>query len=397
MKNYLLLFLLFTAALRGNEPLSFLQTKKTAIVDSEGTTFQMRGINLGAWLVEEMWMLPFVLEPPKGSSFSPIKDHVSLWKTFEARFGKEKMEEIRTAFRKTWIQDQDFATIKAAGFNTVRLPFLHDLQNESTGLFYWIDHAISLAKEHGLYLVLDMHGVPGRQSLSMHTGEEDKGEFFSEHSHLSKTCEIWQKIASRYKDCSQIAGYDLVNEPMSASNHTQLAKIYNSIYKAIRSEDKKHILFIQDGYKGITHMPNPKDFKWSNVALSTHHYCFNELSSEDFLQHFNDHIHKAADKQKKIEVPFYLGEFNVAPRGSLDTLKQVIETLHSKNISYSFWSYKIGRRGHKNSLWGLLHAPGKQKNIDPYKDSFKEIMKKIALLKSSNYEKNKDLINLFKK
>ncbi len=396
MKYYVLALLVWMSAAFGDAATPWLSTKKTKIVTPQGSEVILRGINLGGWLVEEMWMLPFVIEPPKNSTYMPIQDHVSLWQAFEKRFGKEKMLTIRHEFRKAWLTTKDFANIKAAGFNTVRLPFLFDLHSEPQGLFFWLDYAVELAKEHGLYVILDMHGAPGRQSASVHTGHVAKSAFFSQDTHVNTACDIWKEIAKHYKDCPTIVGYDLLNEPMDAPSRKELYKKYDKLYKAVRSEDKKHIIFIQDGYKGVNSLPHPKDFKWSQVAISTHHYVFNEHTSDEFMAKFNAHIQKVHDKQKQIEIPFYLGEFNVAPRGSFSTLEKVMKTLKDKKLSYSFWSYKIGRRGHKNSLWALYYAPGHQKNIDPFRDSYKTVLKKISRLKTSNYEKNEDLISLFR-
>ncbi len=396
MTRHLFFLLIFLAKLHADD-LPWLAAKDMHIVDEKGSEVILSGINLGNWLVEEMWMCPIVVEPPQDSEFTPIKDHVSLWKTFEKRFGKEKMEEIRAHYRNTWIRDSDFAHIKALGFNAVRLPFLFDLHHEETGLFYWLDHAVELAKKNGLYIILDMHGVPGRQSKSMHTGESNKSEFFSSSKHVDKTCEIWKEIAKHYKDNPVIAGYDLVNEPMDTPSRKELYKMYDKLYKAIRSEDKRHIIFLQDGYKGVDHMPHPKENKWSNIAMSTHHYIFEENSTDEHMSKLSDHIKKVQEKQKSIKVPYFLGEFNVAPKGSFEALKRVLTHLHEKKISYSFWSYKIGRRGHKKSLWAILYAPGNQKNIDPFRDSYKDIIKKIEKLKSHNYVQNDELAHLFKR
>ncbi len=396
MKYYVLIALAWISAAFADDATPWLSTKKTKIVNPQGQEVVLKGINLGGWLVEEMWMLPFVLEPPKDKDYALIQDHISLWQVFEKRFGKDKMVEIRYAFRKAWISDRDFANIKKAGFNAVRLPFLYDLKNEPEGLFFWLDYAIELAKDHGLYVILDMHGAPGRQSSHNHTGHVTKSAFFIHSPHVDETCSIWKELAKRYKDCPHIAGYDLLNEPMDAPSRKELYKKYNDLYKAVRSEDKRHIIFIQDGYKGVSSMPHPKEYKWENVAISTHHYTFDEHTSDEFMSKFNEHLKKVKEKQKQIETPFYLGEFNVAPRGSFNTLEKVMHILHEKKISYSFWSYKIGRRGHKNSLWALYFAPGRQKNIDPFRDSFRTILDKISRLKTTYYEKNDDLINLFR-
>jgi aryl-phospho-beta-D-glucosidase BglC (GH1 family) len=103
--------------------LPWLRTNGTHIIDEHGKRVVLNGVNLGSWLVEEMWMMPYQTQPPQGSQLTEIKDHVSLWRNVEQRFGKAEMIRIRTAMRQAWITPGDFDRIRAAGMNCVRLPF----------------------------------------------------------------------------------------------------------------------------------------------------------------------------------------------------------------------------------------------------------------------------------
>ncbi|MCE5294665.1 MAG: glycoside hydrolase family 5 protein [Chlamydiales bacterium] len=396
MKFFLTLFLFSVTSLFAEAPLPWLTAKKTDIVSENGQAITLKGINIGGWLQEEMWMIPVVLQPEDTAKYETIVDHVTLWKAFETRFGPEKMENIRTAYRNAWIQEDDFYRIKQAGFNTVRLPFFYDLVDEPKGLFYWLDKAVAYAQKHGLYLVLDMHGVPGRQSGHMNTGQINQNKFFKSKAHIQQTCQIWKDIAKRYKDCSNIAGYDLLNEPTGATNSPELYSVYTELYKAVREEDKKHIIFIEDGFRGIEKLPRPKDKKWENVIMSTHFYLFEQHTADEYIRKLNEHLKKVDDHKKKIQIPHYLGEFNTAPLGTFDALKRTMNVIRDKKVSYSFWNYKIGRRGHSKSMWGLYYAPGRQKNIDPFEDSYKTIIKKMKGLSTDNYQKHSDLVALFK-
>src|SRR5207237_4255226 len=114
------------SSINAQDSLSWLKTDSGRIVDETGKTVVLRGINLGGWLIEETWMMPFKTHPEEGSPFLPIKDRVSLWRTFEIIFCTADMNRIRTALRNAWITDADFAKIKAAGLNCVRLPFVFD-------------------------------------------------------------------------------------------------------------------------------------------------------------------------------------------------------------------------------------------------------------------------------
>ena len=56
-----------TPAPSAPRPLTMLKAQGTSIVDGDGRKVTLRGFNLGGWLVEEMWMQPFVTTPPAGT------------------------------------------------------------------------------------------------------------------------------------------------------------------------------------------------------------------------------------------------------------------------------------------------------------------------------------------
>lgn len=137
-------------------------------------------------------MTPFETKPPASSEFMEIKDHVSLWRTVEKRFGKPKAIEIRTAFRNNWITQEDFDTVKRAGMNCIRFPFTCDLFEEEDG-FKWLNLTLKLAKERNLYVILDMHGAYELQSGEHHTGEIGIDKFFKSLKAIQKPLNCGQK------------------------------------------------------------------------------------------------------------------------------------------------------------------------------------------------------------
>ena len=58
----------------------WLHAEGTRIADQDGKPVILRGVNLGGWLVEEMWMMPFQTKPPAELRWPEVKDHVSLWR-----------------------------------------------------------------------------------------------------------------------------------------------------------------------------------------------------------------------------------------------------------------------------------------------------------------------------
>ena len=197
-----------------------LRAQGTKVVDGKGNVVLLRGVNLGGWLVEEMWMMPFVTKSEagaEGEAVEEVKDHVSLWRVIEGRLGKEAAVRVRTSLRNAWLNEGDFDRIKAAGLNCVRLPFLSSLMEEPGGV-EWLDKAIGWAEKRGIYVILDMHGAPGCQSVDHHSGETGRNEFFKNSENVEKAAAVWKLLAARYKGRAAVAGYDLLNEPMGAPN-----------------------------------------------------------------------------------------------------------------------------------------------------------------------------------
>lgn len=371
------------------EPLPWLKAKGTELVDEHNQTVVLRGVNLGGWLVEEMWMLPF--HTTSSCSLINIVDHTTLWQVFETRFGPEKMRQIRSTFREAWINESDFARIRKAGLNCVRLPFLASLIDEKEG-FTWLDKAINAASKEHLYVILDMHGTYGGQSSEHHTGKEGQNLLFQDPEMVKKTAATWGRIAARYKNVSTVAAYDLMNEPMGAPNSATLHEVHDAFYQAIRKEDPQHIIIIEDGYRGLNRIPDPKTKGWTNVMLSSHTYVDGAEEEDECIRLFDEHMRSVDEIQNKYNVPYYLGEFNVKPSPQMGSiLKNFILKLQAKKRSWSLWSYKIAGRCPRGQLWGLYVQPKRLKSIDPFYDSEKAIFKKIAKLRTERFLRN-DLV-----
>ncbi|CEK17428.1 glycoside hydrolase family 5 protein [Chthonomonas calidirosea] len=371
----------------------WLRTLGTQIVDEKGNPVVLQGINLGGWLVEEMWMLPFITEPPSGSDLPPIRDHVSLWNVLQTRLGKASKLRLMTAWRDHWITEEDFRRIRDIGFNCVRLPFLHDLFEEESNPWLWLDKAVGWAGKYGLYVVLDMHGAPGRQSRDHHTGEEGRNRFFYDPSYLERAENLWRNIAARYRDRPEIAGYDLLNEPMGAPNTAMIYLAEDRLYQAIRSVDKRHLLFFEDGYTGLSNMPYPNVLGWTNAVLSAHSYQFQAKSAQDHLNALRGliaNVEQTIYQQRK--TPFYLGEFNLEPHGTPQTLVTWAQMLNAQQISWSLWTYKVTMRNGDTSMWGLYHNTHPiAQPLDPYRDSESALIAKMDQVKTANLEENTSL------
>jgi glucan 1,3-beta-glucosidase len=393
----LLLPALLGAGSGGGEPaakganLSWLSAKGPDLVDASNRKVILRGVSLGGWLVEEMWMQPIFTKPPAGSDLPAVRDHVSLNKVLRWRLGEPGWRRVQAALRDAWINESDFDRIREAGFNHVRVPFLYDLLDEPEGLT-WLDRAIDWAGKRGIYVVLDLHGAPGGQSKDHHTGEEGRNRFFKDPDNIARTGRVWQTIARRYRDRPEVAAYDLLNEPMGAGDLATLYVVQGRLYRAIRAVDTKHVVIIEDGYTGLDHMPVPAVAGWQNIMASCHHYAFDSKSEEAQRKAGKGHVEYMRRHQKRLGCPLYLGEFNQEPHGTPKSLAALANDMDANGWSWAIWTYKVVFSGGTQSMWGLYRNPGKIEYLDPYQDSEERLIAKCRQLRSSRFERIPGLI-----
>lgn len=393
--------LLLTLTLLGSvptlaAPLSRLRAQGVQIVDAQNHPFVLRGINLGGWLVEEPWMMPFQTKAPDGSSLPPIKDHASLVTVLEKRFGPAGRARVQTAFRQAWLNEGDFDRIQAARLNCVRLPFLAGMIEEPNG-FKPLDDAIAWAGKRGIYVILDMHGAPGSQSGEAHTGVTGRNQFFQDPANVAQAEAIWTKIARRYRDNPAVAGYDLINEPTGTPNSDTLYVVTDRLYRAVRASDPTHLIFIEDGYTGIQWMPFPGPCGWTNVVYSSHYYQFHAKSPADHVKAFGDYLAAIEKERARRQVPFYVGEFGLEPGGTADTEAALIKDMDAQGVSWSQWTYKVIFGGPGGlTLWSLIGNARPVTRLDPYHDSEAELIAKSAQVRTENLAENEPLAEAFR-
>jgi len=335
--------------------LPFLKVNGTRIVNETGKETVLRGVNLGGWLMMEGYMF--------GGRNTPEHDFKA---SFEKALGKAALDDFIKSFRDTFIREDDIRAIKGWGANCIRLPFNYRLiefedrpysLNED-GLKY-LDKAVGWCEKHGLYCILDLHAAPGSQNNAWHSDSYGKEEFFNSESNKDRYLRIWFFLADRYRECSNIAGYDVLNEPdvVTLEEH-KVRELYEAVTKEIRSADKKHIIFLEGNVwaQRLEFLGKPKD---GNTAYSIHNYA-----PLDFTHNFETGLHYPGkmygimwnkDKfellakayaafMKIVKTPLYLGEFGVHARdgnyGETEWVRDVLDICEKYNISWTYWPYK---------------------------------------------------------
>ena len=170
-----------------------------------------------------------------------------------------------------------------------------------------LDWIVEVCRRNGIYVVFDLHTVPGSVSADEVITQRGGAKFFEKNGNTytaksskaqETTIKIWKLIAKRFAGNPGVAGYELLNEP-SISNSEDTIKFYKTLYNEIRSIDNDHTIIMESPMcRSVSHyleyhkenkdyyseketycdtnnsssMPLPSEYNWQNVSYSVHDY-----------------------------------------------------------------------------------------------------------------------------
>jgi endoglucanase len=141
----------------------------------------------------------------------------------------------------------DYARVAAMGMNLIRFYLNYVTFEDDTAFFQykpsgfeWVDQNVAWAKAHDIRLLLNMH-VPqgGYQSNGGGTA------LWTDVANRDRLTALWTAIASYYRDEPTILGYDLVNEPVTATSKQEWVDLAQRLVGAIRQVDPYHIIAVE--------------------------------------------------------------------------------------------------------------------------------------------------------
>ncbi len=339
--------------------LSPLHASGTSIVNANGTVVPLRGVNLGGLFVMEQWMSPL----DSGNSHN---DTYNVIKTLDSRFGVATEQSLISTYQNSWIQAGDLDNIKNAGFNVIRVPvwwgqFYTMADHSPTGwrsdAFTYLDWLVSAAGARGIYVIIDMHGAVGFQSNSDSTGAYNQNQYWGSQDYQGSTQWMWWKIADHYKGNSNIAGFDLLNEPDNAPSDAQAVSVQNDLYNSVRSADSSRMCIMEGTFDSWnwSMLPPPSQYGWSNVVYSMHEYAQGtngqaptdaqvQAGTANQVNDFYNHSY--------YNVPGYIGEFN--DYQYLDAWSNAVSSFNNAGLSWTMWSYKA-IHGTGSDSWGYYN------------------------------------------
>jgi hypothetical protein len=308
----------------------FIRAEGTRLVDAEGQRFTVKGINLGNWLVPEGYMFKFMRARAPAEISGVI----------EALIGPEEASRFWTEFRNEYIAEDDIRFIKAAGFNTVRVPlhwrlFVEPGENEARFEgpgWSLLDRLVEWCRESGLRVILDLHAAPGGQTGVNHDDGFGFPLTFYVPRYRRLTIELWRQLAAHYHDEPTILGYDLLNEPISpysdeAYLNPRLEPLYRDIVAAIRSVDPNHLVLLAGAQWSTSFEVFGRPFD-ANSVYTYHKFWANP--TRDSLQSY-------LDFSNRWNVPLLIGETGESNNAWNEKFRLLHERL---GIGWCFWPYK---------------------------------------------------------
>lgn len=361
----------------------WISTDGTRFVTPGGETAILKGCNTGNWLLLEMWMLTI--------DHGQFADEYSFQMNLEKRFGVAEANRLMEIYRENWLTPRDFENIRSFGFNTIRLPFNYRLleDDDNPGVlkpyaFKWLDRAIEMCEDAGLYVILDMHAVPGGQSVDHPTGRVEQNKLWDDPVYGQRTAWLWKQIAQRYRDRSSVAGYDVINEPygdFDTDIRPRLGEIFQDIYTAIREVDDKHVIFAPSGlWGGHDFYGNPHDNGWTNVAFTEHHYP-GLFGSNPSPETHGDFIYRTLPEKQayleSVQSPMFIGEWNPVFEnlGGGDLMRRYFDEYAELGWAATIWSYKIlhPEGGNINDNWYMVSNANPLRDVNFETASIREI------------------------
>ncbi|WP_139309880.1 glycoside hydrolase family 5 protein [Teredinibacter haidensis] len=295
---------------------------------------------------------------------------------------------------------EDYQRVRDLGMNLVRFYLNYrTLEADDNPYHYlddgwgWIDTNIEWARQHGVYLILNMH-VPQGGFQSHGTG----WDLWRKPELQDRLIAMWKAIAERYKNESVILGYDLVNEPGVPKSKDEWKLLAQRLVDSIRKVDTNHPIIVERVNSINKKWINDKDMnffrlKGDNIIYTFHtydpyYYTHQGIPWDSAMKNCDGG--SWPDKRKKYtrqflaysidqflawgqrnNVPLYLGEWGLykgnyaESKGGLNYIVDMLSVIEERKLTNTFHTY------HEESF-GLYLGDGE---LDPknYNKSLKDI------------------------
>ncbi len=390
----------------------YLHTDGRYIRNEKNEVVILRGWGAGNWMMTEGYLASGIPYPFGMTNFmtGKVQYNIRFDRTrtmndaIRELCGSSYTKQFWPKYYRSYLAEADIQCMHELGYNSIRLPLdAWSLLEEEPGYvfneetFQIIDEVVDMCEKYNIYVILDLHGAVGGQSgVSCDDGIDNVPRVFMEEESKERTIALWKYIAKRYCDRWIVAGYELLNEPISpASWHVyrpQLRAFYDETIEAIRTIDTKHIIFLQDSSfaHDICTFDESLDPNYHNWVMVFHEHGFEpEMKT----------IVKWLDAMMRLNVPVWYGEGS----GELQNLPYFLDLLEDLGIGYNQFSWKAmentAGRGHEantapmpkdwNKIIGYIAEMGPRPSYKEAQAIFDELLENVKL--ENCYEKRPTL------
>ncbi|EQC38096.1 hypothetical protein SDRG_04526 [Saprolegnia diclina VS20] len=335
---------------------------QTCSQDIHSTPFnvQVRGTNLGGWLVLEPWITPtlfyqFLGTQERFGDQAPEKTAMDQY-TFCTALGKEEANRQLRIHWNNWVTEADIKEMASFGVNSLRIPVgdwmfvpYEPYIGCTDGSIEQLDRVLDLCDKYNINVLIDIHGHIGSQNGFDNSGKTHQVKWTSlastqpvgtttfEHwpiryaewagtfdpinhnyssinyANLNQSLTVVNKIVTRYANHPAILGLQPVNEPWELTPIDVLKNFYWDSYKVTKSLAPSWKFVVHDSFRfGLSY--------WSqfmkgcpDIALDTHIYqaWMNPGSAEDFNSNACQQKYTISDMENAL-MPVIVGEWSVA-------------------------------------------------------------------------------------
>lgn len=320
---------------------------------------QIRGVNLGGWLIPEAWMEPDFFN----GTVSLCKLNIS--------HAEKHMEKHLSQ----WVKEEDFQQISSLGFNSIRLPVgywnvisdPYKLYTPSLSVSQRvIDFAFAMADKYNLTVLLDLHGAPGSQNSMDHSGCIQPSTWAtSENVRLS--LEALEAMVRRYGSHPRLLGIELLNEPDPTVPVVVLKDYYTRAYGLIRAYSKSAwVVFNAVDWAPFV-MPEPAFY---NVILDLHMYEWQQPHTAESIGQHIAHAGQWAGMLQRASTryPVVVGEWSMSTgtKQAGQAYVDKAEDSFAQTLGWYLWTWKV-QRGAGFDEWDVQYQYSLPNGLRPLK------------------------------
>lgn len=307
----------------------------------------IRGVNLGGWLVMEPWITPSIFEKinscqPDWNGSYIVVDEWTFWQ-YGPRCPGDTYKHIIRQHWDEWVLEDHLIQLAAANITHLRIPigyWMFDIQNgepfsSGSDLFPYalgrLKQVCEQSKAHGLKVLFDLHGAPGSQNGFDNSGRRG-GIHILDNGNLDRTKMIIGELAKWVQanvDEDVVFGVEAVNEPFTYDATVGAAlwtamrdDYYPYSYGAIRNASGNSNfpqVVLQTAFKSLSDFDGvmtPAE-GFYNVWLDDHNYqCFGDINTWSYASDgWSKHLKQACSYNSyyaNSPLWTFTGEFSLA-------------------------------------------------------------------------------------